>query len=71
MKTNYSIITLVTSLLYAIVLNWLPDFPVNEDVFQVLIGYLVIKVFSANEVPEMVGLVKNYFSPVAKSKKLK
>lgn len=71
-KYNYSILTLVVSLIYASVIQWLPDFPVGEDVFQILIGYLFIKVANSGEVKEAAGKVKSLFiTPEPVSKKLK
>jgi hypothetical protein len=75
MNVNYSILTLIASLLYAVVLKYLPDFPIGEDVFQILIGYLVIKILANGEVQEISQFaarkVRARFAPVKAAKKKK
>lgn len=43
MKIEYTLLVILVSAAYALVKNFVPDLPVSEEVFQVLIGYLVIK----------------------------
>jgi len=43
MKVDYTIVLLVVGLIYAIVKNFFPDFPVSEEVFQILLGYIIVK----------------------------
>lgn len=71
MKPSYSILTLVLTLAYAIVVNYLPDFPISEEVFQTLIGYLIIKASSSGEVVQVVSGLMSRFAkkPEVKAKK--
>jgi len=43
MKLEYSIVLLVVGLLYAILKNFLPDFPIDDVVFQAVILWLLAK----------------------------
>ena len=43
MKLDYFLFAALVGALYALVKNFLPDFPVSEEVFQLLIGYLLVK----------------------------
>lgn len=44
MKIEYSIVLLVIGLLYALVKQFLPDLPISDEVFQVVILYLLAKI---------------------------
>lgn len=44
MKVEYSLLTVLVGAVYALLKHYLPDFPVSDDVFQLLIGYLLVKV---------------------------
>jgi hypothetical protein len=43
MKLEYSIVLLAVGLLYAILKNFLPDFPVDDAVFQAVALWLLAK----------------------------
>ena len=43
MKLEYSIVLLAVGLLYAILKNFLPDFPIDDVVFQAVILWLLAK----------------------------
>lgn len=43
MKIEYAIVTAVVGALYLVVKQWLPDFPVSDVVFQVVILWLLAK----------------------------
>lgn len=43
MKVNYLLVVAVISALYLAVKQWLPDFPVDDTVFQVVILWLLAK----------------------------
>ena len=43
MTVEYSILTAFVGALFLLIKKYLPDFPVDDQVFQVLIGYLLIK----------------------------
>ena len=44
MTIEYTIVAIAISLIYALVIKFLPDFPVSPDVFQVVILYLLAKI---------------------------
>jgi len=43
MKIEYSLLVILVGAIYALVKQFVPDLPISEDVFQVLIGYLLVK----------------------------
>ena len=43
MIIDYVLLTTIVSAAYLAVKQWLPDFPISDEVFQVVIGYLLVK----------------------------
>ena len=43
MKIEYALLVVLVSAVYALVKNFVPDLPISAEVFQVLIGYLLVK----------------------------
>lgn len=44
MTLEYVVVVAVVSALYLVVKNYLPDFPVSDEVFQTVILYLLAKI---------------------------
>lgn len=44
MTIEYTIVAIAIGLVYAIIVKFLPDFPVSQEVFQVIILYLLAKI---------------------------
>lgn len=44
MTIEYTIVAIAIGLVYAIIVKFLPDFPVSPEVFQVVILYLLAKI---------------------------
>lgn len=44
MTIDYILLTAIVGALYLAVKQWLPDFPVSGEVFQVVIAYLLVKI---------------------------
>ncbi len=70
MQIPYTILVLVVALLYAITKQFLPDFPISEEVFQILIGYLLVKL-GLPVVDKATPTVRSFFPVKPKSKRLK
>jgi len=51
MKTEYTIVLIAISLIYAVITKWFPDFPVSPEVFQVVILWLLAKIGIEVSVP--------------------
>ena len=51
MKTEYTIVLIAISLVYAVITKWFPDFPVSPEVFQVVILWLLAKIGIEVSVP--------------------
>ena len=43
MKIEYALLIVLVGAVYALLKQYVPDFPISGDVFQVLIGYLLVK----------------------------
>ncbi len=43
MKVEYALLVILVGAVYALLKQYVPDFPISGDVFQVLIGYLLVK----------------------------
>jgi hypothetical protein len=41
MKIEYSLLVVLVAALYAVVKNFLPDLPISDSVFQVIVLYLL------------------------------
>ncbi len=44
MKTEYTIVLIAISLIYAVITKWFPDLPITPEVFQVVILWLLAKI---------------------------
>lgn len=44
MKTEYTIVVIAVSLVYAVTTKFFPDLPISPEVFQVVILYLLAKI---------------------------
>jgi hypothetical protein len=42
-KIEYSILAALLALIYALIKNYLPDFPINPDMLMTLIIYVLLK----------------------------
>lgn len=71
MNYPFTLATLMASILYAVIKNYLPDFPVEEGVFQGLIVYLAIKIFDRGEASMLAYSVKSLLPSQKKAVKSK